>query len=68
MTLCALSEQTQDWQALSQTGARSSLDNRPEPARQPRNDILISVLLYKVQHRVIIVATSKEKNYIPDQI
>lgn len=35
-TLCAPAEQAQDWQPLSQIGTRSSLENRTEPALQPR--------------------------------
>ncbi|ELK02035.1 Fatty acid-binding protein, heart [Pteropus alecto] len=45
----------------------SSLDNRTEIALQPRDDIPISVLLYVVQQKVMIVAMPKE-NYNLDQI
>lgn len=54
--------------ATSKIGTRSSLDNGTEPALQPRDDIPISILIYIVQQTVIIVATSREENYILDQI
>lgn len=46
--------------SLSQMATRSFLDNRTEPALQPRDDIPISVLPHIIQQKVIIVAISEE--------
>lgn len=66
-TICALPEWPGTGKLALSLSARQQKkfsDRRTEPALQRRDDIPISVLLYIVQQKVIIVATSTGENYI----